>query len=518
MRTKKLMLQWTCTALAGLLLLSGCGQTTVGPGEPTPSAPTSTNTQTATPEPTPEPPTELSIVMYERWAGVGYDNPLTQLIQERTNTRLKITAIAGGDLENKLNIMLASGDRPDIIQFGLDDTEWKYSRSGVLLALDEYFDKAPNLQAFGNDGTWDAMRHEDGHIYAAPIKGSIIDNIPLYRKDWLDNLGLKVPSTIDEFITVAEAFSNNDPDGNGKKDTYALGGFTLANGFDLASWDHVFGAFGTLPNYWVEWDGRIMNGSVTPGALEALKVLNRLYKNKAIDMEFLTDNSSRFKEKLIQGIIGAPVYRTFILDPNNINNYYEPMKQHNPEAEFVQGTILKGTDRAIGFRTLTQRGWQKTAVLKESKHADAAIRLLDYLASEEGNMLVNYGEEGTDYTLENGMVTRLITDEDMKKRGVDQFRLTFNQLYKHTSLQFQEIREYAVSISYPSPVDGIFIEGDTKLSELDGFASVKFSEMITAEGPIDEMFNAFVAEWNKRGGEALTQAYNEAYQKRKAGR
>ncbi|MDF2927327.1 MAG: transporter substrate-binding protein [Paenibacillaceae bacterium] len=514
MKFKKSMIQGSVAILSGAVLVSGCGSSSEG-SQPTASVPAASTAPaaTATAQATKGPPVTLKLAVSETWPGVSYDNASIKYIEEKTNTKLEITTTT----EDKLNIMLASGERPDIVQFGKDATEWKYSKSGLLLPINDYFDKAPNLKAYGADGIWDAMKHEDGKIYAIPIKGSTIDNIPLYRKDWLDKLNLKVPTTVEEFIAVAEAISNNDPDGNGKKDTYALSGFNTGNnGFDLASWDHVFGAHGVLPNFWIEQDGKIVNGSVANGALDALKVLNRLYKNKAIDLEFVTDNSARFKDKIIKGVIGAPVYRTFVLDPNNLNNYYTPMKQHNPNAEFVEGGILKGPGKSIGYRTLTKRGWLKTAVLKDSKNVDAAVRLLDYLASDEGNRFVNYGEKGKHYTEENGLVKRTITDEQMKVEGVTQLRLAYNSLFDHTSKRFQDVRKFAESISYTSPVEGIFIEDNTKEGELGAYASTQYTKMITNEGPIDDMFNEFVKEWNKRGGQELTKAYDDAYQKKAA--
>lgn len=490
-------------------LLAGCGSASTTPSVSTSPASSTAPTPTAAVK---QPPTTLKIVVREAWPGVPYDNKSIHYIEQQTNTKLEITAIDGSQLDNKLNIMLASGDHPDIIQFSADDTEWKYSKSNLLLPLNQYFDKAPNLKKIGDDGIWDAMKHEDGNVYAIPIRGSSIDNIPIYRKDWLDKLGMKVPTTPDEYFTVADAIANKDPDGDGKKNTFALGGYTVNGGFDLATYDHIFGAYGTLPNFWISQDSKIVNGSVASGALDALKFMNKLYKDKAVDPEFVTDNQARMKDKLLKGVIGAPVFRYFTMDPSNLNNYYAPLKQNNPNAEFIEGGILKASDKSIGPRTLTKRGWLKTAIVKDSKNIDAALRLLDYLASDKGNKFVNYGEEGKDYTVENNVVKRTINDDQLKQEGIGQFTLAYNALFEHTSKRFQDLMKYAVSIGYKSPVDGIFIQNNTKESELNIYTTQQYAKMIMNDGPIDNMFNDFVAEWNKRGGTDLTKAYNDAYQ------
>ncbi|MDI4647080.1 extracellular solute-binding protein [Cohnella hashimotonis] len=448
------------------------------------------------------------------YPGVSFDNKTTHYIEEKTNTKLEITAIPGADFENKLQIMLASGDKPDIIQIGTDALEMKFTKSGLLLPLNASFDKTPNLQKFGADGIWDAMKHSDGNVYAIPIRGSAIDNIPIYRKDWLDKLGLKVPTTIDEYYAVADAFSNKDPDGNGKKDTYALSGWTANGGFDLSTSDQVFGAYGTLPNSWLLQDGKLVWGSIVPGALDALKFLNKMYKGKMIDPEFVTDNSARFKDKVLKGVIGAPVYRYFLMDSSNLNNYYEPLKQNNPNAEFVEGGILKGPGDSVGFRMLTRRGWLKTAVLNSSPNVDAALRVLDFLASDEGNKYMNYGEEGVDYKVEGDLLTKTITDDQMKQEGIGQLRLAFNALYDQTSPRYRELFDYAHKIGYKDPADGLVVENNTKQVELDQYTGQQYVKMIMSDGPIDNMFADYVKEWKKRGGDALTQAFNDAYQEK----
>ncbi len=452
------------------------------------------------------------MAVLETYPGVSVDNKTTHYIEEKTNTKLDITVVPSGDLDSKLQIMLASGDKPDIIQFGSDSLEMKLTKSNVLLPINNYFEKAPNLKKVGDGGLWDVMKHSDNNIYAVPIRGSAIDNIPIYRKDWLDKLGMKVPTTLDEYYAVADAFSNKDPDGNGKKDTYALSAFTNGGNVDLSTMDMVFSAFGTLPGNWILKDGKLVQGGVAPGALDALKFLNKMYKAKLIDPEFITDNAARFKDKVLKGNVGAPVFRYFLMDSSNLNNYYAPLKQNNPNAEFVEGGILKGpNNNSIGYRMLTQRGWLKTAVTKDSKNIDAAIRVLDFLASDEGNMYENYGELSKDYTVDNGIVKKTINDDQMKQEGIGQLKLAYNALYSHTSQRFQDLFKYAHTIGYHDPADGLVVEDTSKAKELGDFQSQQYTKMILSDGPIDDLFNDFVNEWYKRGGTEYTKAFNDAY-------
>ncbi|MDF2927350.1 MAG: extracellular solute-binding protein family 1 [Paenibacillaceae bacterium] len=468
-----------------------------------------------------EPPATLKVILYEGSAAVNYDNFITHYIEEKTNTKLVITPIPGAQLEEKLNVMLASGERPDIIMYSSDSAEAKYTKSGLLLPINNYFDKAPNLKKYGEKGIWNVMKQLDGNIYAVPNGGANgnVDNTPIFRKDWLDKLGLSVPATIDEFYQVADAFTNQDPDGNGKKDTYALGGYTNSGQWQLQPYDQIFGAFGVLPGQWIKQGEALIYGDIAPGMLDALKFMNKLYKSNFIDPEFVTDNSSRFKDKLIKGKFGTASYRMFMFDTNNTNNYYKPFHDNNPTGELVTGGVLQAAanNPAIGPRSLTARGWLKTSILKESKNIDAAVRLMDYLASDEGIRLMNYGLEGTDYTVENGIVASKISDEQKLARGINQIRLVFYPLHDHTSKVFQDIQKKAEAIAYRDPSDGIYVN-NPNLINLGKYSAEQFLKMITSNDPIDGMFDDFVKEWNKRGGEEWTKQINDEYKARNTGK
>ena len=175
------------------------------------------------------------------------------------------------ELQEKLNLLLASGERPDIVQFYSDDFEFQLTGSGLLRPLNDILNtKAPNLKKQWGDVIWKAMTHPDGKIYAIPAEKLFTDVhfVTQYRKDWLDTLGMKVPTTVDEYYNVAVAMSKRDPDGNKKDDTYA---FSNLLGFQGTRYfDHIFSAYGTHYQQWMEVNGKIVLGNVVPGAKEAL--------------------------------------------------------------------------------------------------------------------------------------------------------------------------------------------------------------------------------------------------------
>ena len=432
-------------------------------------------------------------------------------IEEATNTKLEIVQVATKDLDNKLNMMLASGDWPDIIQCETETMESKLLSSGKLLPLNEYWDDYPNLKNARDEETWDVMRYNDGNIYAIGIKNPNPLSIIAYRKDWLDKFGLEIPTTLDEYYEVATAVSKNDPDGDGVDNTFAFGGY---QNVDTTWFDHIFGAYGALPNYWMLQDGHIVNGSVQPEMKEALTYLNRMYNDGLIDPEFVTDDAKRWQQKVKSGIYGAGVTKIHIFDKNNWSNYYKPFKESNPDGELVYGPVLQGgSENPVGIRMASERGWLRTFIYKDSENVDACLRLLDWLTSEEGNRFTQYGLEGEHYKWEGDKLVKLIDEEQTNELDLNKFFIGNTVLFDDASPEIFDAFEYSHTECIAEPTDGIFIDELNEIyPKLEELTNTRYIEMIVGEVPIEGGFEDFVEEWYSRGGDELTAAMDEAYQ------
>ncbi|MBO9608456.1 MAG: extracellular solute-binding protein [Paenibacillaceae bacterium] len=499
-------------------LAAGCSGGNGGEGAAASASvsPKASASASATPAPTKAPPTPLKVFMVD--SGGNYSGEAIKYIEEKTNTKLTITAVVGGangvDLENRLNVTMASGDIPDVIQFFKDETELKYVSSGLLVPLSDYFDKAPNLKNSRTAADWNAMKHPDGKIYAVGTKSPDVHFVSMYRKDWLDKLSLKVPTTIEEYYQVADAIANRDPDGNGKKDTFAFGSVGAIGRY----FDHIFGAYGVLPNYWMLKDGKVVSGSIQPEAKEALKFLNKMYTNKLIDPEFVTDTIDRNRTKFKNGVYGAQANFIWMFDANNVFDYYKPFKDKNPNGEWVEGPVLQAPGfQSVGMRKLTARGVNKTAITKNSKNIDAALRLLDWLASPEGNTFTNYGIKGVHYEIGSDNVVKTTADaKTLNDYGVNQVTLAKDALFDHTTASFKQVKAFTEKNALTNPVDGMLIPETAKYEkDLISFTDAEYFKMILGATPIDGGFEKFVDEYNKRGGKEYQAALDKEYQSRK---
>lgn len=211
--------------------------------------------------------------------------------------------------ETKLSTAIMSGNYPDIIEAKANDYV-SYAKNGVIADITDIFElyASDELKEYLNADGGLSMKSVtvDGKIYGLPRMGNGYDLVPLMfiRQDWLDNLGLKMPSTMDEFKEVAKAFTYNDPDGNGKDDTYGLaidGTNVLSNSVGDAN--AIFYAYGAYPGsdgmaFIQGDDGKVTwGGTNAEGMKEGLKLLKDLYADGSLAKDFITmDGDSIFEE------------------------------------------------------------------------------------------------------------------------------------------------------------------------------------------------------------------------------
>lgn len=160
------------------------------------------------------------------------DKLIFQRLEEDTNVHIDWTNYSSGDFAEKRNLDIASGDLPDaIFNAAAGDYDLlNWAESGVIIPLEDLIDEhMPNFKKILDEKPHyrDLLTAPDGHIYSLPFieelgegKESIhtVNDMAWINVEWLDNLGLDMPETTDELMTVLEAFKNDDPNGNGEAD------------------------------------------------------------------------------------------------------------------------------------------------------------------------------------------------------------------------------------------------------------------------------------------------------------
>ncbi len=211
--------------------------------------------------------------------------------------------------ETKFSTALMSGNYPDVFEVAAKDYA-SYVENGVVADITEIYEKyaSDDLKAYvDSDGGLTAQSALiDGKLYGIPYMLSGYDNVPVLflRQDWLDRLNLEAPTNLEEFKAVAHAFTYDDPDGDGKDNTY---GFAV-DGVDvltqnIGSLDGFFQGFGVYlghdgMNFMADENGKVIwGGDQSEKAKAALTALQEMYQDGSITNEFITmDGNSIFEE------------------------------------------------------------------------------------------------------------------------------------------------------------------------------------------------------------------------------
>jgi putative aldouronate transport system substrate-binding protein len=229
---------------------------------------------------------------------------------KKLNLDIKLIDIVGlgGDAgTQKLNLLITSGETPDQFQ-AVATTLQKYYESGVLAPLDDavmrtYMPTVMKKIDQESDGVAFKYGKFDGTRYGL-IRGfwwpARYRQPYIFRGDWLKTLGLPVPKTLADYEKVFYAFAKNDPDKNGKSDTYGLSQ-TMAL--------YMHGAFGNQLGQWSEVNGQLVCDDIQPGIKDSLAYLAKWYKDGVLDPEFVTgENQGGYwavTHKFLSGRIGA---------------------------------------------------------------------------------------------------------------------------------------------------------------------------------------------------------------------
>lgn len=326
------------------------------------------------------------------------DNALKQALDKKLNIDLDISIVGTSDYKNQVNVRLAAGNYPDI--FELDPGEIKaFADKGLLLDLTPYVAKMKSLTDFQGEEHF-KRGFIAGKQYAIGRDANLPFNTFWIRKDWLDKLGLQPPATLDEFKAVAKAFADNDPDGNGKKDTFGL------TGFEFDTFAPLYGAFGVgSPGTLYMKNGKLTDAVFDPAMKDALGYIKGLIDAGGVDLEFITNKNGLGMEKAYQGKAGI-VYAGWQSIVRKDSE--EKWKSVNKDAQWVQLASPRGPggqyDASYDFGKAAQYFVISKAVEKDPAKLQKIIDYFNYLASPEGMTLVSYGIEGRHYKLTGGKV------------------------------------------------------------------------------------------------------------------
>jgi putative aldouronate transport system substrate-binding protein len=441
-----------------------------------------------------------------------------QELEKRTKVKVDFRHPAIGAETEQFNLMIASGNLPDIIEHNFTAYPGgpeKALSDKVIIPLNDLINKhAPNLKKFldQNPLIMKQLTTDNGTLYTMPAVGvgqlNIVSSGLMIRQDWLKELGLVSPVTIEDWTRVLREFKN-------KKGIKTPLSFSK-NDFNS---DAFNGAFGVGTEFF-QTNGKVKYGPIEPGFKEYLQLLNSWYKEGLLDPDFPTQDTKTLDTKVINGQTGA--FRSAI--GSGMNKYIPAGKEKNPAFDLIgaQYPVLKaGEDPYFINRLVEYRGNGAAAITPNNKHPEESIKWLDYLYSDEGNMLKTFGIEGVTYNNVNGFPKysdlimknpdKLSIGEALSKYtratqpspgfvGDDRFN---EQNYSHpeqiaTAKIFSKYEKNALKVLLPrvSATPEEANELSTILAEVNTYKSEMFLKFVLGAEPLDN-FDKYTAQLEK---------------------
>jgi len=439
-----------------------------------PEAPAQAEPTTA-PEPT-TPPEPVDITMWLQAtvteAGPPPDDWIAyDIIREKLGINLEYVIIPpAGDGEAKLNAAAAANDLPDFFQVtstnrgGERDNLFNYYELGLVAPVDDMFAMMPERTKnhYNNQNLLDLMTF-DGSVYGLPAPPTIPKREGfVIRQDWLNALGLEAPTTPEELLAVATAFTTQDPDGNGQNDTYGYGAFIEGPGVGRR-FNPVFGAYGVLDlwNFVDATPDKFELNVRDPQYYEAMQVMVAMNEAGVVDPDWPTLSKDEFRARWKQGRFGI-MWEDFAALSNKSN--YEPFDTNFPDGSWTPLPALTGPggeayygldDSQFNVFAVSQRA------VDEGKK-EAIARLLEWIATD-GYYLLGFGEEGVNFNLdEKGFINIDGIDEAQAYSAAERqpFTQMRNQLVFYNTLA-------EISARYPNYTT----EGGREMTPIDTYLS-----------------------------------------------
>jgi len=330
-------------------------------------------------------------------------NSFTKLAEEKFNINFnwETTTYDTSAAAEARNIAMASGDYPDLFllipwvdQFSQTDL-LKYGKQGAIVPLNELIEEhAPNIQeVLENHEYYAAMvTAPDGKIYGLPQLNECFHctySAKMWmNKTWLEELNLDIPTTHEELKSVLKAFKTEDPNGNGKNDEVPLSGATEVVGG---------GVFTFLMNGFIYDDGvtrllledeKVDFAPIQPEWKEGLAYMRELYEEGLLDSGTFSQNEEALSqlggsEEQLLGSTVVPHPAPIFGSDREIHNQYEPVPPlDGPNTSWGQYDY---NSKPGGTFVLTNTASEEAQV--------AAIKLIDYMFTEDGQIRSHYGEE-----------------------------------------------------------------------------------------------------------------------------
>jgi len=406
--------------LAGTLAVTACGG---GNNQPPATTPTQPAQQQQSATPGQDTPAQADGRLFAETFHINVvqagrpiyedDNMVEMAINEMLNVHVNYMRIPEATMEEQLSILLASRELPDIVYFGSFASaafnSWK--QQGAIIPLDGLLnDHGHDIMSRWRDDDWARVRSDiDGQIYGIPSFTDLLEAFSvMLRADWLENLGLEVPSTLDEWVTVLEAVRDGDPRGDGSGGVIPYAGL-------LRPWENAFGIQSTP---WQVYGGQYLSRFEHPNYIEYVTFMRDMYSRGLIDPEYFTRNDVLPDiEALFFGdmAFATEQWAAFTRSVTDV------AREVNPNARMI------GVDPIIGphghQQIIGRARWMSVgSITTLADRPEDLMKYLNWFFTDDGIILTNFGVEGETFEFVNGeprLLPEFSTFEASRRVGIN---------------------------------------------------------------------------------------------------
>lgn len=316
---------------------------------------------------------------------------------ENTGIKVEYQHPAQGQETEVLNLLIASGDLPDIIEANwMERDPEAVIKKKTILALNNYIDQySPNLKKYlaENPDIDKQIKTDSNNYYVYPfIRGDeklLATNGFMIRRDWLEELGLESPETMEEWTAVLKEFKAKKCDMPVAMSLVGL--YRFASAYDA-------------PNDFFCENGKVIYGPAQESFKDFLEEMKNWYDMGILDVNFTILDSQLIRSNMLNGESGAVFGAGGGLMGTMLNAKADSDEEFDLAA--VKYPVLKKGDKPkFGNKSFSYSPVNGAAITAQCKYPELAARFLDYSYSEEGYMLNNFGIEGESYEMIDGYPT-----------------------------------------------------------------------------------------------------------------
>lgn len=435
---------------------------------------------------------------------------------------MDLTIVRSGDWTGTINMMVASGEVPDIMhQADLSNQLYKDLREGDVLAdfmqvAAENPGRYIKLLEITDDKWAKAIFSEDdgASFYVLPREYGLYPHAFYIREDWLQQTGLPKPTNLDELYTTLKALVEADPDGKG------------TTGISSPTWglNHLIAGFNGvgLEGRWTVQDGKYVRAAIAEDTREGLRYLNKLYSENLLDQETFTGTQDIFIGKFVNGEAAM-----LILDFTFASSLEKSLLELYPTAQLgVLAPDLQGPKNIA--RYAASKWFQSVAVSNRSADVTRCFDILEYILSDDGQDILANGIEGVHYTLgSDGTMFKNINLFEHEMWNLEGYE-TIHRLRAPITLKQVYNPEFYVNKNLVNDFFGVLntLEDQVAIDKLMGktldtptevgslpndLANTWIANFIMGEKSLDTDWDQYVAEYYASGYDRIEQEANEKY-------